>query len=109
MAQPAKPLRHAWDVTAAEAVAIQQRLRTQIQLTPLQQPVRLIAGVDTGFTDEGRTARAAIALYPFTALEPLSSATALDPARRPYLPALLSIRETPAVLRAAANLRHPPY
>src|SRR5690606_42149670 len=96
MAQPAKPLRHAWDVTAAEAVAIQQRLRTQIQLTPLQQPVRLIAGVDTGVTAEGRTARAAVALYRFSELEPLECATALAPVRLPYLPGLPSVPAIPA-------------
>ncbi len=108
MAQPAKPLRHAWDVTAAEAVAIQQRLRTQIQLTRLQQPVRLIAGVDTGFTDEGRTARAAIALYRFPELEPLECVTALDPVRFPYVPGLLSFREIPVVLKALEQLGQRP-
>lgn len=108
MAQPAKPLRHAWDVTAAEAVAIQQRLRTQIQLTRLQQPVRLIAGVDTGFTDEGRTARAAIALYRFPELEPLECVTTLDPVRFPYVPGLLSFREIPVVLKALEQLGQRP-
>ncbi|HEX5513326.1 MAG TPA: deoxyribonuclease V [Gammaproteobacteria bacterium] len=108
MPQPAQPVLHRWDVTPAEAIAIQQRLREQVLLVPLQRPVSLIAGVDTGFTDQGATARAVIALYRYPELELVEAATALDPVRFPYVPGLLSFREIPVVLKALGQLSQQP-
>lgn len=99
---------HRWDVTPEQAVAIQQELRGRIHLEPLTGEVRLIAGVDAGFTDEGRTARAAVVLFSYPELELLESHTALDPVRFPYVPGLLSFREIPVVLKALALLSQRP-
>jgi deoxyribonuclease V len=107
MMQPS-PAPHPWDVTPAEAIAIQQRLREQIRLVPLERSIQLIAGVDAGFTDAGRTARAAVALYRFPELELAESHTALDPVRFPYVPGLLSFREIPVVLKVLDKLSQRP-
>lgn len=104
----ARSVQHDWDVSAAEAVAIQRRLREQIRLAPLRGEIRLIAGVDTGFIDRGVTARAVIALYRYPRLELVEHAVALEPVRFPYVPGLLSFREIPAVLKAMQGLRQRP-
>jgi deoxyribonuclease V len=99
---------HSWDVTPEQAIALQRQLRERIRLSPLETPVRLIAGVDAGFTDEGATARAAVALFRYPELELVESHTALDPVRFPYVPGLLSFREIPVVLKALDQLSQRP-
>lgn len=104
----AQPVRHEWDVSASEAIAIQKRLREQICIAPLTRSVSWIAGVDTGFTDQGATARAVIALFRYPELELVEHAIALDPVRFPYIPGLLSFREIPVVLKALQQLQQLP-
>lgn len=104
----AAPVQHRWDVTASEAIAIQKSLRERIQVVPLTRPVSLIAGVDTGFTDQGATARAVIAVYRYPELELVEQAIALDPVRFPYVPGLLSFREIPVILKALQQLQQAP-
>jgi deoxyribonuclease V len=99
---------HSWDVSPAEAIALQKQLRTRIDLTPLTAPVRWIAGVDAGFTDGGETARAAIVLFRYPELEVEETQLAFDPVRFPYVPGLLSFRELPVVLKALNGLQRTP-
>lgn len=91
---------HGWDVTAEAAVAIQKSLRDQLRIEPLQAEVRRLAAVDTGFTDEGATARAAVALFDHPGLECVETRLAYRPVEFPYVPGLLSFREIPVVLEA---------
>jgi deoxyribonuclease V len=101
-------LQHPWDLTPAEAIAVQQQLRERvIREDRLIRPTR-IAGVDVGFEDSGRITRAAVAVLDFPSLEPLEQAVALQPTRFPYVPGLLSFREVPAILQALGQLKRPP-
>ena len=70
--------------------------------------VKLIAGIDCGFTDGGQIIRAAAVLMDFPTLTILDQAVALRPTPFPYVPGLLSFRELPAVLEALDTLRHRP-
>ncbi|MDH5547381.1 MAG: deoxyribonuclease V [Gammaproteobacteria bacterium] len=99
---------HAWDVTAKEAVAIQQSLREQLLLEDSFEPPEVVAGVDAGFPGDGNTIRAAVATLKFPSLEWLSSSVIHKPVLFPYIPGLLSFREVPAVLHALANLERLP-
>lgn len=83
-------------------------MREQIDLKPLDRPIGLIAGVDTGFTDAGQTARAAVAVFRYPELELIESTIALDPVRFPYIPGLLSFREIPVLLKALSQIQHQP-
>lgn len=67
-----------------------------------------MAGVDVGFRDGGRLARAAVAVLSFPDLTPLEQALAHCPTCFPYIPGLLSFREVPAVLEALSGLRQLP-
>jgi deoxyribonuclease V len=103
----AAPL-HSWDLTPKEAIALQQQLRDRIEREDRFGAVDTVAGIDVGFEDDGRTARAAIAVLAFPGLQLVEQAIARVPARFPYVPGLLSFREIPAVLAAFERLRTKP-
>jgi deoxyribonuclease V len=101
-------LQHAWDVTPDEAVEIQNRLRWHVSTEDDFGEVRLVAGVDIGFEDEGATTRAAVVTLNFPELTVYESALVRRPTQFPYIPGLLSFREVPAALDALAQLGTPP-
>ena len=102
------PFTHRWDVTPEEARRIQDTGRALVIAEDRLGPIGRVAGIDVGFEQEGRIARAAIAVLAFPSLVPLESASARRPAAFPYVPGLLSFREIPVVLDALGQLRSPP-
>lgn len=95
---------HDWAVTPKEAVALQRTLAARVRLQPGPKHVRCVAGVDTGFIDHGRTARAAVVVLSFPQLARLETQVAFEPTPFPYIPGLLSFRELPVVLHALEKL-----
>jgi deoxyribonuclease V len=103
-----RPLRHRWDLTPKEAIALQSRIAARVVREDALGEVRTVAGVDVGFEDGGKVARAAVALLAFPSLECLEWAVAREPTRFPYVPGLLSFREVPVVVAALKRLGRPP-
>lgn len=101
-------LRHRWDLTPKQAIALQQELRGRVETENRFGAIRLVAGIDVGFLDDGTTTRAAIAVLDYATLTLQEHAVAHCPTRFPYVPGLLSFREIPAVLRAYRRLRKKP-
>jgi deoxyribonuclease V len=99
---------HRWNLTPKEAIALQSELRERVVRVDRLSEVRHVAGVDVGFEDDERTARAAVAVLSFPALELEAYAIARRPVRFPYVPGLLSFREAPVVLKAFERLRSAP-
>ena len=91
---------HGWEVPPQEARGIQVRLADRIEKADRLGPVRRVAGVDVGFEDSGRIARAAVAVLSWPALALEATAVARLPVVFPYVPGLLSFRELPALLAA---------
>ncbi|MBL7200107.1 MAG: endonuclease V [Anaerolineae bacterium] len=91
-------VRHRWDVSPAEAVELQRRLRDRVVSRPLGRLPRTIGGLDV----HGN--RGAVAVLTYPDLEWLTGAVAESPARFPYVPGLLSFREMPALLAAIEQL-----
>ena len=100
--------RHPWDVTASEAIALQQRLRGEVVDVDGFSRIKTVAGVDVGFEERGSVTRAAVAVLSFPELTLREYAIARRPTVFPYIPGLLSFREIPAVLDALKQLRHLP-
>lgn len=96
---------HRWDVSPAEARAIQERLRARVETHDRLASVRLVAGVDVGFEAGGAVTRAAVAVLALPDLEVVEQVVARQPTHFPYVPGLLSFREIPAILEALAQLR----
>ncbi len=99
---------HRWDVSPAEARAIQQRLRQRLILEDDFGPVATVAGVDVGFEDDGTLARAAVVVLDHADLAVVEQAVGRCPTPMPYIPGLLSFREIPAVLAALEDLERLP-
>jgi deoxyribonuclease V len=99
---------HAWDVTPAEARAIQERLRGRVRLEDDFGTVRYVAGTDVAFEDGLRTTRGAVAVLSYPDLELVEHAVARRPTVFPYVPGLLSFREIPALLDALDRLTQTP-
>ncbi|NIR30023.1 MAG: deoxyribonuclease V [Gammaproteobacteria bacterium] len=99
---------HPWDVTPAEARAIQERLRGRLETEDRLGLVRRVAGADVGFDMHRRLTRAAVAVLAFPSLERVEHALARRPTTFPYVPGLLSFREVPAILDALGRLEQRP-
>jgi deoxyribonuclease V len=95
---------HAWPTTTAEAIVIQEQLRSQIIAEDQLGPIRHVAGVDCGFEHDGTITRAAVAVLSFPDLQLRDQAVVRRPTTFPYIPGFLSFREIPAVLDALAEL-----
>lgn len=96
-------LRHGWDLTPEEAIAVQKELARRVERTNGFDPtaVRAVAGIDASYKDIGR---AAVVVLSYPGLEVIDQATAERKVTFPYVPGLLSFRETPAVLDALEKL-----
>lgn len=99
-------MKHRWDVSPEEAVAIQQELARQVKRGNGPGPVNTVAGVDVGFYRN--IARAAVAVLSYPELAPVNHAVADRPVTFPYIPGLLSFREGPAILDALEKLANLP-
>ena len=89
-------------------MALQAELATQVVREDTARKVRCVAGVDVGFEDDGKVTRAAVAVLGFPGLALADRVVVREPTRFPYIPGLLSFRETPAVLAAFERLRAVP-
>lgn len=93
---------HPWDISPAEAIRLQERLRPKVLCENQLVELRSVAGVDVAV--RGDTARAAVVVLRYPSLEVLEVARADRPVAFPYIPGLLAFREAPAVLAACAEL-----
>lgn len=100
--------RHRWDVSPAEARALQASLAAEVETGDRFGEIATIAGIDIGFEEGGRITRAAIAVLASPGLELIEQSVARRPTDFPYVPGLLSFRETPAALAALSGLRRTP-
>ena len=98
--------RHRWNLTPRAAIELQQRLRSEV-IQQLPQPlpaVPLVAGVDVSYDQHSDRLFAAVVVLQLPALKVSAQATAVDHARFPYVPGLLSFREAPPLLRCFRTL-----
>ena len=109
-------IRHPWNITPKEAVALQRKLAGEVRIEPLQEPVRTVAGADCAFMGERHGRRqaprgliiAAAVVCDAKSMEVLATADITRPFEFPYVPGLLSFREAPAVIEAVEHLPRRP-
>jgi deoxyribonuclease V len=97
---------HPWELTPAEARAVQRQLAAEVVAEDRLGEIARVAGGDVGFPRRGdqEMARAAAVLLNYPDLAPLGESLVEEPVRYPYIPGLLSFRETPAVVAALQRL-----
>src|SRR6185436_8538217 len=93
-----------WPTTVAQARRVQERLRHRVVKRKQLRKLEYVAGVDVGFENDGRTARAAVVVLEYPSLVPRAQAIARRKVRFPYVPGYLSFREIPVVLAALKKL-----
>lgn len=97
--------RHDWNITPAEAIALQKQMATEVvSVQPIDlAKVRLVAGVDVSVKNE--VSQAAVVVLTFPDLQVVETVLSQRPTPFPYIPGLLSFREGPVLEEAFENLK----
>jgi deoxyribonuclease V len=96
--------RHSWQVSPAEAVKIQAALAGEVSRTGNIENPRHIAGVDISVDRLAKTGTAAVVVLSYPGLEVVEIRVVTDRIGFPYVPGLLSFRESPLILTACEKL-----
>ena len=102
------PYQHPWNVTPEEARIIQDKLKNQIRADDRFSDIQIIGGADVGFEDNHRITRAALSIHSYPDLRTIDTVIVREKTNYPYIPGLLSFRETPALLKAFNKLKYKP-
>ena len=113
------PQLHKWDLSYAEARALQTQLAGRVRFTKLGKRPGLFAGLDCAFSQGGKRIHAAVVVLRRVAastpkelgmvsFELVETASATMDVTFPYIPGLLSFREAPVCLAAIEKLEHQP-
>jgi deoxyribonuclease V len=97
-----------WNLTPSEAVELQKQLRDRVKLEPLRKEVRTVAGADISFNKFSNVIYAGIVVLSLPSLNVVEEVGIISETSFPYIPGLLSFRESPAVLEAWSRLRAEP-
>jgi deoxyribonuclease V len=100
---------HRWDLSIPEAMDTQRRLASQVVCSGDPGEVRTVAGVDISVLEKGgrAPARGAVVVLSYPSLELLEQAVVEAEVTFPYVPGLLSFRETPVLLEPLSRVRKP--
>jgi deoxyribonuclease V len=102
--KPISQLAHSWNMTPEEARAQQISLQKRVSLTDDFGEIQTIAGVDLSFSSDGEIGYAVVVVLSFPDFRVLETRYAAAPVPMPYVPGLLSFRESPIALEAFAQL-----
>src|SRR5262245_8663680 len=92
---------HPWNVSQEEAKAIQQRLRADVRIEPLDMAhIETVAGADLSFDKGSDEVFAGLVVLRLPTLEVVERVGVRTQATFPYVAGLLSFRETPPLLEA---------
>jgi deoxyribonuclease V len=113
---------HNWNLSPAEAIALQQRLRGKVEQVALESWPKIIAGLDCALSKDGQRIVAAVVVlrgpqlviressieHQASSIEIVETTYAVQKVSFPYIPGLLSFRESPACLTAVEKLKCEP-
>lgn len=100
---------HDWTLTPREAIELQKSLRERVRIESLgSRRIETVAGADISFNKFSSTVYAGIVVLRVPSLEVVEEVGVVSATRFPYVPGLLSFRETPSVLEAWAKLKTEP-
>ncbi len=104
---------HRWDLSPSDAIALQRQLAPQVIRKGAPADVKLVSAADVAYVERApawaaSTARAAVVLMSYPALELVEHHVAEAPVSFPYVPGLLSFREVPALALAFERLSQRP-
>lgn len=94
-----------WDISYEEAVATQRELVKKLNFRPYTEEVEYAAGVDVSTSRYSRQIYAAAIVWTTKENKVVESRFAKAEANFPYIPGLLSFRETPLIAEAVEKLK----
>ncbi len=95
---------HSWQVSTAQALEIQQRLAAQVSKKSEVTAPRFIAGVDISAGKGEGMATGAVVVLQYPELRVVETEVVQGKLDFPYIPGLLSFRESPLTLAACQKL-----
>ena len=99
---------HPWNVKPEEAMRIQKRLANLVIKEGKLNKIKYIAGIDVSTTKAEDTGFAAVVVLSYPELKIVEVSYSKKRIPFPYIPGLLSFRETPIVAKALEKLRIEP-
>jgi deoxyribonuclease V len=99
---------HEWDLSCKEAIEIQRHLAQRVRFTAMKKQPTVVAGLDCAFSKDGRRIVAAAVVVELPGFAVIETATVTRKVDFPYIPGLLSFRETPACIDAIERLKAKP-
>jgi deoxyribonuclease V len=99
---------HDWDLSPRQAIRLQDKLTDRVSVLAMRKKPKYVAGLDCSLSKDKRFIYAAAVVFSFPELKLIESASAKASLRFPYVPGLLSFREAPVCLNAAAKLTTTP-
>jgi deoxyribonuclease V len=99
---------HDWAMTPREAVELQKSLRERVRVEPLKKRIETIAGADISFNKFSPVVYAGLVVMRLPSLEVIEEVGVVSESKFPYVPGLLSFRESPSVLEAWSKLKTEP-
>ncbi|MGQ9513149.1 endonuclease V [Thermodesulfitimonas sp.] len=99
-----------WDVSPAEAMRLQEKLREQVVVAggPAPENLRLVAGLDVSFCRRRGLLFGAVVILRLPDFIVTEESTAVLPPPFPYVPGLLAFREGPVLLAALRKIASVP-
>ena len=96
---------HDWNLTPPQAIQLQKQLAHEVVAEDrFGAPFKTVAGIDLGYDAKNDTSRAVVVVLSFPKLELIETSEAILPIQFPYVPGLLSFRETPVAIKALEKL-----
>ncbi len=95
-----------WPKTIGEARQLQELHKGRVEIIPLKEDPKFLAGVDAAFSDDRVFAAACLYRYPDLAL--IQQTTSVMKTTFPYVPGYLLFREGRAIIAALSKLKLPP-
>jgi deoxyribonuclease V len=99
---------HRWDLTPTEAVTFQKQLASQIETRTPLTGCRLVAGADVSYNRFSPVLYASVVVLRLDDLSVIEKQGFVAEVDFPYVPGLLSFRETPVLLEAFGRIQSEP-
>jgi deoxyribonuclease V len=97
-----------WNLTPAQAIALQKELRKQVRLVPLRKQPELIGGCDVSMNRFAKEGFGGFVTLSYPSMDMVDHSVVKETIPFPYIPGLLSFREIPMLLGAWEKLKSKP-
>jgi len=85
---------HPWDVTYKEAAKIQKELKDKVSLKKIYKKIKYVAGLDVSYAKGSNVMWAGVVVLDFPLLNKAEERWSQKKVSFPYMPGLLSFRES---------------